>query len=375
MEPLYRRAAALALAAGAWLTLAGSGAAQPPAKAAARPRIEVVFALDTTGSMGGLIEGAKRKIWSIVNQVVSGKPTPEVRIGLVAYRDRGDAYVTRLTALTADVDAVYAQLAELRAQGGGDGPESVNQALADAVTKIAWTPGSEVLKIVYLVGDAPPHMNYPDDVKYPDTCREAVRKNILINTVQCGSIGNTREIWTEIARAAEGRYVAIPQDGGTVAIATPFDAELAQANQRLAGRTFLFGARDKQERDRSVLATNAALGGEAGASRASVQAKAGRVAEYDLLDALAAGRVDLSRLSEEELPRELQGLSPKEREVKLAQLRAERQQELQRIRELGRQRDAYLAEQQKKQPAARDGFDEQVLTQLRDQAKRIGIAY
>jgi hypothetical protein len=30
-----------------------------------KPVIEVVFVLDTTGSMGPLIEGAKRKIWSI----------------------------------------------------------------------------------------------------------------------------------------------------------------------------------------------------------------------------------------------------------------------------------------------------------------------
>ena len=34
-----------------------------PALAAARPRVEVAFVLDTTGSMGGLIDGAKRRIW------------------------------------------------------------------------------------------------------------------------------------------------------------------------------------------------------------------------------------------------------------------------------------------------------------------------
>ena len=69
-----------------------------PAKAAAKaakPRIEVCFVLDTTGSMGGLIEGAKQKIWSIANEMISAKPTPELRLGLVAYRDRGDEYVTQ----------------------------------------------------------------------------------------------------------------------------------------------------------------------------------------------------------------------------------------------------------------------------------------
>jgi hypothetical protein len=50
---------------------------------AAKPRMEVCFVLDTTGSMGGLIEGAKQKIWSIANDMISAKPTPELRLGLV----------------------------------------------------------------------------------------------------------------------------------------------------------------------------------------------------------------------------------------------------------------------------------------------------
>src|SRR5512143_2860384 len=60
-----------------------------------RPKVEVVFVLDTTGSMTGLIQGAKEKIWSIAKHIASGKPTPDVSIGLVAYRDIGDAYVTK----------------------------------------------------------------------------------------------------------------------------------------------------------------------------------------------------------------------------------------------------------------------------------------
>src|SRR6266480_6466082 len=76
----------------------------------AKPRIEVCFVLDTTGSMSGLIEGAKQKIWSIANEMVSAKPTPEIRLGLVAYRDRGDEYVTKVFDLTNDIDAIYAQL-------------------------------------------------------------------------------------------------------------------------------------------------------------------------------------------------------------------------------------------------------------------------
>ncbi len=98
-----------------------------------KPRIDVVFVLDTTGSMGGLIQTAKEKIWSIATTMASAQQAPEIRIGLVAYRDRNDAYVTKVVDLSTDLDSVYAALMDFEANGGGDTPESVNAALYDAV--------------------------------------------------------------------------------------------------------------------------------------------------------------------------------------------------------------------------------------------------
>src|SRR5512137_676710 len=114
---------------------------------AAKPRLEVCFVLDTTGSMGGLIEGAKQKIWAIANQMISAKPTPELRLGLVAYRDRRDQYVTKTFDLSNDIDAIYGHLQSFQAAGGGDEPESVNEALQDAVRKMTWSQDRKVLKI------------------------------------------------------------------------------------------------------------------------------------------------------------------------------------------------------------------------------------
>src|SRR5436190_6112840 len=93
------------------------------AVAAPRPRVEVAFVLDTTGSMGGLIEGAKRRIWSIARRIGEGRPRPDLRIALVAYRDLGDAYVTRTYDFSSDMDDVFGHLSEFRAEGGGDTPE------------------------------------------------------------------------------------------------------------------------------------------------------------------------------------------------------------------------------------------------------------
>src|SRR6185295_14338755 len=95
----------------------------------ARQTVEVAFVLDTTGSMGPLIEGAKRKIWSIATSILDTNPNADIRMGLVAYRDIGDDYVTKRFDLTTDIQDLYAKLLGLRAQGGGDWPESVNEAL------------------------------------------------------------------------------------------------------------------------------------------------------------------------------------------------------------------------------------------------------
>src|SRR5204863_6026000 len=125
------------------------------------PRVEVAFVLDTTGSMGGLIEGAKRRIWSIARRIGEGRPRPDLRMALVAYRDRGDAYVTRVHDLTADMDAVYRDSMSFQADGGGDGPEHVSAALPDAAHRESRSQ-RPARKLISLTGDSPPHGDYQD---------------------------------------------------------------------------------------------------------------------------------------------------------------------------------------------------------------------
>src|SRR5882757_9183854 len=119
----------------------------PATPAAARPVVEVAFVLDTTGSMGPLIEAAKRKIWSIATAIIDCSPDAEIRMGLVAYRDIGDVYVTRTYDLTTDIQDLYGELLNLRAQGGGDWPESVNEALYVGVQKLSWSQGRNSTRI------------------------------------------------------------------------------------------------------------------------------------------------------------------------------------------------------------------------------------
>jgi hypothetical protein len=338
----------------------------------------VVFCLDTTGSMGGLIEGAKQKIWAISNQIANGKPTPELKIGLVAYRDRGDAYITKVIDLSDDLDAIHGHLKGFQAQGGGDAPESVNQALDDAVNKIKWSTDKSTLRIIFLVGDAPPHMDYPDDTKYPVTCKKACEKGIIINTVQCGNDSACQKIWQDICVKAEGSYVQIAQDGGVAPVVmTPYDRRLGELNDALARTTLVFGAPGQQKASADKAAV--ALGGlevTAKAERAAFNAKNTMTAAYDLLDNIKQNRVKLENLKRDELPEALRGKSLDEQKKYLAELDKKRTALNKEVIALDKKRADFIAKKQAEQAAkGQAGFDSQVVDILRRQAKKNNIDY
>jgi hypothetical protein len=363
------------------LVLANRAAADDKPAPTKKPRVEVVFCLDTTGSMRGLIEGAKTKIWSIANQIAAGKPTPELKIGLVAYKDKGDDYITKVIPLTDDLDAIHAELKKFKAQGGGDIPESVNQALDDSVNKIAWSKDKGVLKIIFLVGDAPPHMDYKDDVKYPETCKKAVEHDIIINTIQCGNDPKCREAWQDICKKAEGTYVQIAQEGGIVAIATPFDKELGEINAELARNTVTYGdarlrrAGEEKKAEAEKLSANAATA-PAAADRAGKIAKDGKVATYDLIDAIKEKKVKLEDLKDEDLPDDLRKMKPEERKAHLDKVQKKRDELTKKAADLDKKRSEFLDKKLKEdKKSGKDGFDNQVVEMLRKQAKKYNIDY
>jgi len=355
-----------------------------PDNAGAESVIDVVFVLDTTGSMSGLIEGAKQKIWSIANTVATAQPRPIIRMGLVGYRDRGDAYITKLTPLTDDLDAVYADLMKFEAGGGGDGPESVNQALAEAVAAQPWAEDANALRIIYLVGDAPPHMDYEQDTRYAETCSTAASKGIIINTIQCGTWVETTPIWQEIARLAEGQYFAIQQDGGVTVVATPFDEELASLGANLAATACGWG--DESAQSRAMMKADAAMEIAAGAPVAAQAARASyfstatgkssALGEQELVDDVRSGRVKLEEIEKEQLPEQFRGLTLAQQQAKIDEIAAEREKIHRRITELSQLREEYLkAELAKLGAEAKDGFDAKVTDCLREQAERKGIRY
>ena len=360
---------------GLWHPLFAKTASTPQSK----PRIEVCFVLDTTGSMGGLLEGAKQKIWSIANEMISAQPTPELKLGLIGYRDRGDEYVVKSFSLTDDIDAIYGHLREFQAGGGGDAPESVNEALAEAIHKMPWSSDSKVLKIIFLVGDAPPHMDYPNGPKYPDLCREAAKKDLIINTIQCGEMAETKPIWQEIAKMSEGSYVGISQSGNVAVISTPMDKELSRLNERIGATLIPYGDSKLQAEVHAKYVAAKSAPVSAMADRLSYNSKTGKAVQGrgELVDALNDKTLKLEEIDQKQLPTELQKLDRDELRKRIAKTRDERADLQKQIVEVSKKREAYIQSENKRLAAEGkgDAFDQKVTETLHAQAAKKGISY
>jgi Mg-chelatase subunit ChlD len=344
---------------------------------AARDTLEMVFVLDTTGSMGGLIEGAKQRIWGIINDVMQKPSKPRVRVGLVAYRDNGDEYVTKILPITEDLDKAYTTLMDYRADGGGDTPENVRKALAEGVRNAGWSKsGPNLAQIVFLVGDAPPQA-YEQEPDVLATTAEAVRKNMIVNTIQCGNLDGTREVWQSIASRGEGRFFAIAQDGGVAAISTPFDTKLADLAAKL-GKTYVtYGAKDKRDANVKVQAaaesriiSGAAMGAQA--ERAVNKAVNSFQYDGDLVQDVENQTVKIEDVKTENLPENLQRLSVADRKKEIDKRIAERKTIRAEIVTLSKQRDEFIATERKKRGAS-NGFDTAVAQALKEQLLRKGI--
>jgi hypothetical protein len=244
---------------------------------------------------------------------------------------------------------------------------------------MAWSNDKKVLKIIFLVGDAPPHMDYPNSPKYPDLCREAAKKDLIINTVQCGDMAETKTIWQEIAKLAEGSYVAIPQSGNVAVISTPMDKELSQLNERISATLIPYGDRKLQAEVHAKMAMAAAAPASAMADRLSYNSKTGKGVQGagELVDALNESKLKFEEIDQKQLPTELQKLDRGELQQRVAKARTERADLQKKVMELSKKREAYILSENKRLAAEGkgDAFDAKVAETLRAQAAKKGIGY
>ena len=185
------------------------------APAAAPTGLDVLFLIDATGSMGDEIARLRETMASVARRVSETPSAPPMRFGLTVFRDRGDAFVTRTFDFTNDVAAVEEALSEVVADGGGDTPEAVNEALHAALAKPSWSTDPSAVKLVFLVGDAAPHLDYDDDPDYVADALDAARRGITIHPVASSGLDEQGEyVFRQLALLTGGRFSFLTYGAG-----------------------------------------------------------------------------------------------------------------------------------------------------------------
>jgi len=319
-----------------------------------KPLVQIAILLDTRGSMSGLIDQAKTELWSIVNEFIfaqRGGRQPEIQVALYEYGNNGLAaetgWIRQIVPLTTDLDNISEKLFALRTNGGS---EYCGWVIKEATEKLTWSESPDDLKVIFIAGNEP-FTQGPQD--YRQTCKAAVAKGILVNTIHCG--GEQEGIdghWKDGGVLADGRYLNIDHNRQIVHVAAPQDKEIADLGMRLNNTYVPYGHEGQMAQERQVAQ-------DSNASHASPQAVVQRTltksshnymnAGWDLVDAVRAKSVDVGKIKDEDLPKDMRGMSP-EQKLNYVNVRAKERAELQaRVQQLNEQRTKYIVAETAKQ--------------------------
>ncbi|MDR0455677.1 MAG: VWA domain-containing protein [Treponema sp.] len=175
--------------------------------------LDLMFVIDTTGSMGDELRYLKAEISDVINSIASDNPEYTINLALLFYRDIGDDYVTRYFDFTTNISQQQQNLARQSASGGGDFPEAVDKALSEAVNK-NWN-NDYATRIIFHVCDAPPHADQGNQSLYYSAIKTAAQKGIRIMPVASSGIDRATEyLLRQEAIMTGGTYIFLTDDSG-----------------------------------------------------------------------------------------------------------------------------------------------------------------
>ena len=336
-------------------------------------RIQVALLLDTSNSMDGLIEQTKSQLWKMVNELASSKKdgqTPQIEIALYQYGNDNlsisKGYIRQISSMTSDLDYISEQLFSLSTKGGS---EYSPWAVRDAAKDLRWTIGEHDLKMIIIAGNEPFEQG---PISYEEACEMTQEKNIIVNTIHCGDyqIG-IKEGWNKVSSCTNGQYLNIDQDDKVVHIATPYDEQVIELNNRLNQTYINYGLLGQEKKaNQMVQDANAANYSMANLrTRAFCKSKdAYTNSNWDLVDKAKEDEAILDSIEEEALPENMQRMSQSERKEYLENMKKERetiQVELQQCEEKVRQ---YVAEK-RKEMAETQTLDNVLINTMKEQAQ------
>lgn len=317
-------------------------------------KIQVALLLDTSNSMDGLIEQAKSRLWNIVNTLTTLKyegKSPQIEIALYEYGNDGlesaDHYIRRVVPLSTDLDLISEKLFALRTNGGS---EYCGAVISKSMKDLEWSNDTRDMKLIYIAGNEPFNQG---PISYKEICKDAVKKNIYINTIYCGGKDQgITDFWQDGAVSGEGKYFNIDANRQVLYVVTPYDVRINELNIKLNGTYIGYGSLGAAKKENQMMQDeNAQKVASANMVERTVSkgSSAYRNEDWDLVDAEKNGKLKVEDMKESELPAELKGKSAEERK-KYVEAKGKEREEIQKeISELGRKRQAYIDEEMKKQ--------------------------
>jgi len=311
--------------------------------------IMLALLLDTSNSMDGLIDQAKSQLWKIVNELASAKchdgSRPNIRIALYEYGNDGlpssEGYIRQVSSLTDDLDLISERLFSLKTYGGN---EFCGQVIKTSLNQLAWSASRADLKMIFIAGNEPFTQG---EVPYRVACSLAKDKDVIVNTIFCGDFNEgVGTFWKSGADLTGGSYMSIEQNRKTVYIPTPYDGKIEAMNERLNDTYLYYGKSGASKKEmQSVQDKNAESYGRSNKVERAVSksSHAYKNSTWDLVDANKENEKAITDAKEEDLPKEMKGMSTEQRKSYVKTKGEERGKIQAEIQTLNKKRQEYLA--------------------------------
>ncbi len=296
--------------------------------------VDIVLCLDTSNSMDDLIDSARARLWDVVNEVAEVEPEANLRVGLLSYGTPsagGEAtgFVVLQTELTSDLDELYNTLWALTTNGGD---EYVGWVLDDALERMPWSTSDDAARLVFVAGNESALQGSKDPIAIAKAAHE---RGFRINTLYAGDQRRgVGEHWDDVAEAGAGTFTAISLQDGLLQVQTPHDAEIQRLNDELNATYVPFGRQGAAKKARQEAQDRNAqhLGIGSATTRALAKGTAMyKNADWDLVDAVEQGEVELAEVPIEALPAPMQSMTEPERAAYVTEQAAKREAIKQRL--------------------------------------------
>ena len=359
-------------------------AAAPDIKAAEQPVIQIAILLDTSGSMEGLINQARTRIWDVVNDLTKARKNgqvPRFEVGLYQYGSdtlpSSEGFLRCVQPFTTDLDMLSERLFALKTDGSAEFCGWVSQ---NALHQLSWntTPATAPvadlpLRVIIIAGN---EEFTQGPVDYKPVMTSAKSRGVFINTIYCGPYQEGEKSgWLNAAYLAGGSFNSIDHNQQIEYVAAPQDAEILRLNTALNETYIAYGASGSSNwaRQQEQDATNIAASREAAVQRAASKASAYYCnSHWDLLDACKTNTVDIEKVPTADLPENMRAMTMDERKAYIRKLQDKRNEINKRIAELNRERDVFLIDHRKKCGVT---LDTAITKAVREQATKVGFVF